>query len=331
MNARFTSLCVALCVMFSTQAISQTISRSVWESGNVPSGWNDFDMGYTSDPKCGSTSTAKLSKKTAYTSTTFPQGYLYLYVTTAAQSANNNVEVKVEEYYAGSWHDISTYTVNSVNCGTDNFSISPISTGIRVNKISAAGTLNLTNVTVSQTSAPLPVELKDFRGIADKNNTLLTWTTASEIDNDGFEVLHSTNGEKFNTIEFIPGNGNSSKELKYEFMHRNAPNGTNYYKLRQLDLDGSVNYSNTISVVINEKANWNVYPTSILNTCTIALSDTDLPTKADIISMSNGKLVKSEVLANNRNKIDLSDLTEGYYIVQVQNESNIQRFKIVKL
>lgn len=331
MNARFTSLCIALCVMFSTQAISQTISRSVWESGNVPSGWNDFDMGYASDPKCGSTSTAKLSKKTAYTSTTFPQGYLFLYVTTAAQSANNNVEVKVEEFYAGSWHDISTYTVNSINCGTDNFSISPISTGIRINKKSAAGTLNLTNVTVSQTSAPLPVELKDFRGIADNNNTVLTWSTASEINNDGFEVLHSTNGKEFKTVEFITGYGNSTKELKYEYTHRNAPNGINYYKLRQIDLDGTINYSNTISVEINEKANWNVYPTSILNTCTVTLSQSDQPTRADIISMSSGKLVKSELLVNNINKIDLSDITEGYYIVQVHNETTIQRFKVIKL
>ena len=65
----------------------------------------------------------------------------------------------------------------------------------------------------------LPVELLYFKGKPQKEGVLLEWVTASEIDNDYFEVLHSLNGKTFKAIGKVDGAGNSLEEIKYNFLH----------------------------------------------------------------------------------------------------------------
>ncbi|MBD1396618.1 cellulose-binding protein [Pontibacter sp. JH31] len=110
---------------------------------------------------------------------------------------------------------------------------------------------------------PLPVELQSFKGMATKNGTRLSWTTASEQDNHYFEVQRSQDIKNFEPIGRVDGAGTTSLSRTYTFDDNEAPAGTNYYRLRQVDFDGTASLSAVVAVDLAraEIENMQVYPT----------------------------------------------------------------------
>lgn len=109
----------------------------------------------------------------------------------------------------------------------------------------------------------IPVELLSFTGEKVPNGNLLKWITVSEINNKGFEVQRLYNGETFETIGFIEGQGTSLNIHSYDYLDANQNNKVVYYRLKQIDFDGTFEYSNII--VINGAEQFNesnivVYP-----------------------------------------------------------------------
>jgi hypothetical protein len=97
----------------------------------------------------------------------------------------------------------------------------------------------------------LPIELISFSARAMGRDALLEWTTATEIDNDRFEVQRSTDGIAWSTVGTVPGAGNSLVPIDYELVDPSAPSGTDYYRVRQVDLDGGARYSAIVSVTFD--------------------------------------------------------------------------------
>lgn len=94
--------------------------------------------------------------------------------------------------------------------------------------------------------APLPVELVNFKANKDsKGRALLTWNTASEDNNDRFEVERSANGTEWQKIGQVAGAGNSSVNRSYSFTDLST-SGTAYYRLKQVDFDGQYEYSKVV-------------------------------------------------------------------------------------
>ncbi len=98
----------------------------------------------------------------------------------------------------------------------------------------------------------LPVELTSFQGKRSQQGIQLSWITASELNNDYFELEYSRNGRDFQAITKINGAGTTSLEQYYEYLHRNYSAGTNYYRLRQVDFDGQYSISDVITVDLKE-------------------------------------------------------------------------------
>ncbi|MDY0081914.1 MAG: T9SS type A sorting domain-containing protein [Ignavibacteriaceae bacterium] len=100
--------------------------------------------------------------------------------------------------------------------------------------------------------APLPVELTLFTAAASAGKVNLNWTTATEINNLGFEIERSYNEENFVSVGFVKGNGTTTDPKSYSFIDNIDLNGTEkiYYRLKQVDYNGSVNYSDVVSVVM---------------------------------------------------------------------------------
>jgi endonuclease I len=103
----------------------------------------------------------------------------------------------------------------------------------------------------------LPVELVSFRAAADKNAVFLTWATATETSNHGFEIekLSNSNMIKFQTstwekIGFVEGNGTTSSPREYSFVDRSVSAGEHRYRLKQIDRDGSFEYSPSVEVTV---------------------------------------------------------------------------------
>jgi hypothetical protein len=94
----------------------------------------------------------------------------------------------------------------------------------------------------------LPVKLISFEGAASKEGIALSWTTASEKNNDHFEVQRSPDGRGFETVGTVKGNGSSTSLHDYNFVDKAAANGLNYYRLRQVDFNSDFEYSKVIAI-----------------------------------------------------------------------------------
>ena len=95
---------------------------------------------------------------------------------------------------------------------------------------------------------PLPVELLSFNGTCNEGMVNLQWQTASEFNSSHFDVEKSTDGETWRVLATIPSAGTSNELLTYQAVDNNGTNGANYYRLRQVDIDGKEKLYDPINV-----------------------------------------------------------------------------------
>ncbi len=111
------------------------------------------------------------------------------------------------------------------------------------------------------TEASLPVEMTEFTAReVEKQRVQLNWITATETDNSHFEVEHSTDGRTFSFLGEVAGAGNAFEEQGYDFLHLNPAAGENFYRLRQVDLDGTETLSEVRVVDVSAALSLSVYP-----------------------------------------------------------------------
>lgn len=97
--------------------------------------------------------------------------------------------------------------------------------------------------------APLPVELTSFSSTVNDNNVSLNWTTASEINNSGFEIERSVLNNQWNNVGFVIGNGTVNNASNYSFSEK-VNSGTYNYRLKQIDVNGNYEYFNLSNEVL---------------------------------------------------------------------------------
>ena len=102
---------------------------------------------------------------------------------------------------------------------------------------------------IVEDAPPLPVELILFTAIAQNNFVELNWTTATEINNQGFEVQRGASNSEFVTVGFVEGNGTTTQEHHYSFKDKDV-SGFLRYRLKQVDFDGSYEYSDIIEIEV---------------------------------------------------------------------------------
>jgi hypothetical protein len=97
----------------------------------------------------------------------------------------------------------------------------------------------------------VPVELVSFSAMKDKNDVVLTWFTATETNNSGFEVQRKTDGE-FESIAFVEGKGTTTEVQNYIFRDNNLLSDSYTYRLKQMDYNGSFAYSDEVEIDIEQ-------------------------------------------------------------------------------
>lgn len=178
----------------------------------------------------------------------------------------------------------------------------------------------------------LPVELISFNGKEENCAINLSWKTASEINNSHFELEHSLNGKEFNSIAKIEGAGTSLLPETYSYQHK-QPSEINYYRLKQVDIDGAFEYNETISVVTKCKPStqMNAYPNPASVNQMLSLTLVQAVKHIKILDM-HSRLVKIFVVEDDTLDtiaMDISDLNTGQYIV-MDNLGNTVRFIVVE-
>ncbi len=96
----------------------------------------------------------------------------------------------------------------------------------------------------------VPVELSAFNLSVQNENVKCSWTTLSETNNLGFAVERSLDGIDFKEIEFVDGSGTTTESHHYDCVDSNPPRGAVYYRLKQVDFDGSVSHSSVQHVFV---------------------------------------------------------------------------------
>lgn len=189
----------------------------------------------------------------------------------------------------------------------------------------------------------LPVELTDFYASVSGDKVELKWQTATEVNNYGFEIERSKDKAEWTKVGFVQGNGNSNSPHEYYFVDKPGTTDKLYYRLKQIDLDGTFEYSNTIEVNPRQpkeiKLNFN-YPNPFNNSTvieySIATKKGSIPVELDVYNML-GKKVAS--LVNElqspgvyRVVFDASELSSGVYYVQLKagESKNVRRIQLIK-
>ena len=176
------------------------------------------------------------------------------------------------------------------------------------------------------TSATLPVKFLSFNGIVQNNQSLLTWSTASERNNKGFNVQKSTDGQTFNTIGFVAGHGTTTTNNNYTFSDDKLVSGNNYYRLQQVDLDGNTNYSSVIKLEFS-KFDWSILGNPSNNAWMQLQLDKQSNVAVQIVSLGGTVIqtINKGSLGQGTYSIplDLSRAASGMYIVRlvVNNQS----------
>ncbi len=184
-----------------------------------------------------------------------------------------------------------------------------------------------------KTLAILPVTFINFDGVLQNGNAILNWSTANEINNKGFEVQKSTNGQTFTDIGFVAGNGNSSTVHNYTYTDVKVVSGANYYRLKQIDNNGAFTYSSVI------KLNYAVFGWDILgnpssNSWIQLQLDKSSNVSVQIVSM-NGNIIqtinKGNLMAGTYSiPLNLAGKSAGMYVVRLIVDGQPDSKKIVK-
>lgn len=190
-----------------------------------------------------------------------------------------------------------------------NMTVSTVSNEIRATGIIAS----FSDWTVGANTLPLPITLVSFTAEKIRDTkALLTWKTASEINNTGFEVEKSLDGQNFEKIGFVNGAGNSQNAQTYTFTDENLTTSA-YYRLRQIDIDGKFEYS---PVVFVENDRLNIYPNPASADLFVEVGKENVNLPARLLN-AQGVEVWKGVLASPTNQLDVSNLPKGVYFLNL--------------
>jgi hypothetical protein len=178
---------------------------------------------------------------------------------------------------------------------------------------------------------PLPVELFGFKAQNTEGGHLLTWQTASEKDNAYFDIESGNDGINFIKIGQVKGFGTSQTQRDYTFLNDKTTNGVSYYRLKQVDADGTFSYSKTVSVVSSKGEKTVVYPS---NTEGVVFVNNDKATIQNIaVFNAVGQLVFQQKAIDPSNtiiKLNLSAFPTGLYVLFLKTTDGLVSEKVFK-
>lgn len=183
----------------------------------------------------------------------------------------------------------------------------------------------VTRSTVLQGSA-FPVELSSFEGEWANQQAMLKWTTASELNNQGFEVEHSTDDINFSKLGFVEGNGTSQQSHTYTFQTPKMDEGMHTFRLRQIDISGAYSYSSRLqmSFGLPDRYQLSVSPNPFQDRVQLDLQVSEAQPVWVTVLDQRGAMVMQQQLGSLPAgqlvpiSLDLGSLANGLYLLKVQ-------------
>ncbi|MDW3191076.1 MAG: T9SS type A sorting domain-containing protein [Cytophagales bacterium] len=223
----------------------------------------------------------------------------------------------VAHYNGSVWEDLgnAAFSSGTVTAASPMTSFSPV-----------------TLATSKDDTNPLPVEMLYFEAGIEQNSVSLEWSTASELNNDFFEVQRSLDGINYEVLAEVSGNGSTDEVHVYHYEDRFPIPGVQYYRLRQVDFDGAFEYSDIIVVEYAPNGSQfkaKLFPNPMIEqemTVELQTNDFTTPVSIEILDLA-GRLVTSERYevssSNNQMLIDVSDLQTGTYLIRIRQRDQL--------
>lgn len=172
-------------------------------------------------------------------------------------------------------------------------------------------------------AALLPIDLLKWDAIKREKTVIFEWTTASELNNDYFEIQKSSDSKNWISLATIEGSGTTNSYHNYSSIDKYPYPGQNYYRLRQSDFDGNFKYSHVKSIFIFDNK-LKLYPNPTKDYIYYTLADLNKEFNVEIYS-SQGKLVKKFKLPLKNqevDRIDIRNLRKGVYLIKYIDQKN---------
>jgi hypothetical protein len=188
---------------------------------------------------------------------------------------------------------------------------------------------------VGKDNTVLPIELLDFYANCREENVILSWLTATELNNDYFTLDRSYDGESFTEIANIQGQGNSNQMIEYSFVDEKPGADKLYYRLKQTDYDGNTTQSDVVFVNCNRNpGSFNIVPNPFKEEVFIMF---DVPTRQVVRLRVNdmlGNLVFEAKIPEGRLKYRISELSNvvpGTYSINLIYDDSVITQKLIKM
>ena len=185
-------------------------------------------------------------------------------------------------------------------------------------------------------SVPVPLELVQFSGAAQKGMNVLKWKTATEHNSAFFEMERSFDGKTFTPIGKTKAAGEASTPQYYSFSDDNSAQTVNtvyYYRLRMVDKDGSERFSNIVSLSVVSKMTYTVFPNPFDKIVTVSVQSTESETVSIALMDVTGKVVyENQMPIDKSGVVDIptESLVNGLFFIKIVGKSETVLQKIVK-
>jgi len=190
-----------------------------------------------------------------------------------------------------------------------------------------------TNEIICRTGGiPLPVNWLYFNGKTVEKDNVLDWATASEKNTRQFDVQRSANGTSFSPIGIAKAAGNSSQHSRYQYKDYNIDklkSETNYYRLKQINIDGTFTYSNIVRLTYkrNGKVRSIIYPNPTEGSVMLVIKENALFGSEAGIYDINGRLLEKIKITSGNQVINLGKYLAATYFIKLKNG---EVFKVIK-
>jgi hypothetical protein len=219
---------------------------------------------------------------------------------------------------------------NGIYAITDNsgYGVAPTATGTLL--IAPAANTAIRGVAFSTgTTLVFPLSLLSFNAVLNNNAVNLSWATTNELNTSGFEIQRSANGKDFNTISTVSAKGSISTN-NYSLLDEKAFAGTNYYRLKMTEKDGSLRYSQIVTVK-TKSVGVGVYPNPVKSELTIQHEAGIKGATISVVNFEGKQVLNTNVqIGAIQTSLDASKLAPGTYMVIYNNNGERTTKQFVK-
>jgi hypothetical protein len=184
----------------------------------------------------------------------------------------------------------------------------------------------LTRYLIQNNEVPLPVRLVNFTAAKQSESVQVKWSTATEENTDKFIVERSSNGASFTSIGTVKAAGSTTTGNSYTFPDLSPLSGNNYYRLKIIDKDGSIELSHVVRINFS-KTNFSIIPNPAKDKFVI-ITSINQPMALQVVDLA-GKIIKTHTLTNQTTQVSVSGLAKGLYLVKLFTPTEIITRKLV--